>query len=173
MEKLKSRAETHSEWSTSGPSGGLPLVPCPKCHATMIWAVSGSSKNQGKEYYKCPRNDGVRIDLSLNFDVKPNLLFDVEVGLYVLVQPYSKECDTFMWKDQYKRLLSGMHPVEHERRDNHVFEQLAAIKTSLDQMNDQITKSIQKSSAADEKLKVIVVAFIFFLVGVYIGKVGN
>ena len=97
---------------------------------------------------------------------------------------YSEGCNTFMWKDQYKSHLSGMHPVEQERRDepfkcpvklidHHILQQLAAMKTSLDQMNDQITKSIQKSSAADEKLKIIVVSFFFLLVGIYIGKIGN
>ena len=89
-----------------------------------------------------------------------------------------------MWKDQYKSLLSGMHLVEQKRRDEpfdcpvklidyHVLQQLAAMKTSLDQINDQITKLIQKSSAADDKLKIFVVAFIFLLVGMYIGKIGN
>ena len=81
-------------------------------------------------------------------------------------------------------LLSAMHPVEQGRRDDHfdcpvklidhhVLQELAAIKTSLHQIDDQITKLIQKSSAADDKLKIFVVAFIFLLVGIYIGKIGN
>lgn len=111
---------------------------------------------------------------------------DDETGCFCLVQMYSGGCDTFMWRDQYMRHLSGMVLVEQERRedctvklssgkevvfqvDQHVLDHLAVMNTSLDQIN----KSIRKSTAADEKFKMLVVALFCLLVGICIGRIGN
>lgn len=86
------------------------------------------------------------------------LCFGDETECFIFVQIYSMGCDTFMWKDQYLRHLSGMHVVEPEKWfstgmemvfqvDHRVLENLAVIKSSLDQMD----MSIRKSIAADEK----------------------
>lgn len=99
---------------------------------------------------------------------------------------YSGECDTFMWKDQYLSHLSGLHPVGHQRRDGNevvftvdhrVLEQhFAVMKSSLDQIKtslDEINNSLRKATSGDEKLKMVVVAFVFLLLGICIEKIVN
>ena len=95
-----------------------------------------------------------------------------------------------MWKDQYMSHLSRLRLVEKHREDHspvkqtrdhsavtvdhRVLDHLDAMKTSLDQMKtslDQINNSVRKSTDGDEKLKMVLVAFLFLLLGICIEKI--
>jgi hypothetical protein len=47
---------------------GLPLIMCPKCNQLRLTAFTCKwTKNQGKRYFKCPRNDEKFVSASFKF----------------------------------------------------------------------------------------------------------
>ena len=57
----------------------------------------------------------------------------------------------------------------NSRVEDHVLAHLAEMNKLLDQIN----KSILRSAAADEKFKMVLLAFLFLLIGIFIAKIGN